>query len=91
MNKELFEKIKSAMKNIDNNIKNNDFSENDTFNLSDNEKLKFKELFNSGKKITKESNIQAEKLRLLENEKNNKENKFKLNVQGKLKNCEREI
>ena len=40
---------------------------------------------------TKESNIQAEKLRLLENEKNNKENKFKLNVQGKLKNCEREI
>ena len=54
MNKELFEKIKSAMKNIDNNIKNNDFSENDTFNLSDNEKLKFKELFNSGKKIVKE-------------------------------------
>ena len=40
---------------------------------------------------TKESNIQAEKLRLLEIEKNNKENKFKLNVQGKLKNCEREI
>ena len=54
MNKELFEKIKSAVKNIDNDIKNNEFPKNDIFNLSDSEKLKFKELFNSGKKFVKE-------------------------------------